>query len=687
MKNFYFRFCALFFIAFAAASFIQAQCPIFEFTDANKVISDDFNYFQANGVSKNPSTGQLCTNRYRFSGFSDGAVPYEGNSTANDYTRGLTGPGVPSNGGLYSLNGNGAIYLQSSSDDLNPGEFEMRVYNHSSETLNTLYFDFSLMFYNDGGYSTSLKVEYAQNTGSYINIFSGATPGPADTNPVLSSFPLENTINLASSMAPGDSLFIRFSMDKVSGGSGTQDEIGFDDFWLSTTPPTKVTAKEETAQKEESDGTYDLCLSISNPSMTNATTVELAYTGGNGSVDDIDNYTTQTVTFPAGSSADQCISINITDDIIQEQDESFEFTLQNISGGNKAGIGLPDKTKLTIPENDVPDIVINEVFGAPSTVDINNDGHINGVEDEFLEIYNKSNFDAHLNGWTISDNIKVRYTFGDIVLKAYNGMVIFSGGTPTGFSCQTISVGGEGLSIDNYSDNMTISDLFGTPRDNIIYTTDLPIDESLARKPDFTGIYYPHHTFSSAYYSPCLKNVSGAPLPITWLAFDAQYSNNQTLLTWQVSATDERSFYTPQRSENGTLWSDLPRVEQNSARENNGNTTYQDIDYLTPVGVSYYRIKASNPDGTTEYSQIRRIQVAGGSDRTLLFPVPVRQTLFIHTDQEKLIAKEVINSNGEVILMDHTPENSIQVGTLDSGIYYLKTISKTGSTVTRFVKQ
>lgn len=105
----------------------------------------------------------------------------------------------------------------------------------------------------------------------------------------------------------------------------------------------------------ENIGTATINVSISNPSSSNATTVEVALTGGTATNGvDYSNFTTQTLTFPAGSSANQSFSVNIIDDSEIESDETIIFTLQNPSGGTNATLGTITTFTLTIQDNDTP---------------------------------------------------------------------------------------------------------------------------------------------------------------------------------------------------------------------------------------------------------------------------------------------------------------------------------------------
>ena len=104
--------------------------------------------------------------------------------------------------------------------------------------------------------------------------------------------------------------------------------------------------------KAEGDAPFNIAVSISAPSAGSATSVQVVLTGGSGTAADINSYTTQTLSFPAGSSANQNVSITITDDALEEGTETLIFKLRNVSGGSSAAIGADSVLTLTLGDND-----------------------------------------------------------------------------------------------------------------------------------------------------------------------------------------------------------------------------------------------------------------------------------------------------------------------------------------------
>ncbi|MEE9437476.1 MAG: Calx-beta domain-containing protein, partial [Saprospiraceae bacterium] len=162
--------------------------------------------------------------------------------------------------------------------------------------------------------------------------------------------------------------------------NGSSGWSAYDNFKLEGSPigsGTEVSFSLGAADVDEDAGTYMVCVSIVNEGQQTATTVDVALVGGtatNGM--DIDMYTTQTVTFPAGSNAEQCVSIVIVDDTEIDENETLMFELQNVTGGS-ATIGATSTSTVTIIDNDkltCPDIDWTVVSPVPNTNAFSNNG-------------------------------------------------------------------------------------------------------------------------------------------------------------------------------------------------------------------------------------------------------------------------------------------------------------------------
>lgn len=140
--------------------------------------------------------------------------------------------------------------------------------------------------------------------------------------------------------------------------SGTNGDEGFGIAPSAPSADTSVQFTSASSSVSESDGTINLTFEITNEDTTNATSFDVVLTGGNGDASDINNYTTQTVTFAANSSTDETLTITLTDDLLSEGDETLTFTIQNVTGGTSASVGTNDNFELTIIDNEIAPALI-----------------------------------------------------------------------------------------------------------------------------------------------------------------------------------------------------------------------------------------------------------------------------------------------------------------------------------------
>ena len=162
--------------------------------------------------------------------------------------------------------------------------------------------------------------------------------------------------------------------------------------WGGGTANTTLQFSPASAVVNESDGSVTLTVQIANPSSTVATTAQIALTDGSAS--DVANFSTRSISFPAGSSTNQTISVNITDDSLLEGTEVLTFSLSNVSGGNSATIGNYGSFSLEIDDNDIPTPVATAASNASFTGFTANWNAAAGITDYYFDLSTASNFSS-----------------------------------------------------------------------------------------------------------------------------------------------------------------------------------------------------------------------------------------------------------------------------------------------------
>ncbi|MGM0588831.1 MAG: lamin tail domain-containing protein [Bacteroidota bacterium] len=300
-------------------------------------------------------------------------------------------------------------------------------------------------------------------------------------------------------------------------GSGDQSAsiLPFDDTAFSLLDLPTVTFANSSVTVNEAVGTTTLTVQLDESNGT-AVDVDVVYKVANStaSLDDLDSYSTQTVSFTSGAQdgATQDVSITITDDSEYEGDEIAVFKLEQNTAGSIVG---PSQATITIEDNDTPDIVLAEVHSDPdaTTGDANGDGVADTDADEFIELVNNEYEPIDISNWSISDAISERFTFPEgTIFPARGVIVIFDDGTPTGyFGGAQIYTAGE-LSLNNATDDIILKNSEGTTVKSYTYTgADNDQSVVLDGTDNRSGTYVQHSSISGSVgdYSPGVTATGG----------------------------------------------------------------------------------------------------------------------------------------------------------------------------------
>lgn len=190
------------------------------------------------------------------------------------------------------------------------------------------------------------------------------------------------------------------------------------------------------------------------------------------------------------------------------------------------------------------------------------------------------------------------------------------------------------------------------------------------------------------------------PLPIELIVFDAKPNKNVVDVIWSTATEINNSFFTIERSADGI---NFEAIEIVNSKALNGNSS-SNLDYATvdpkPInGVSYYKLKQTDKDGTSKYSHIVAVNFSSTENSFNVYPNPAtagstinmylnypenKSVLVVLSDmQGKRIYSKVIiieKSNGMILAFDI--EDKIAAGmytivaTSDDTIYNKKLIVK-----------
>ncbi|MBC8083508.1 MAG: choice-of-anchor I family protein, partial [Hymenobacter sp.] len=170
--------------------------------------------------------------------------------------------------------------------------------------------------------------------------------------------------------------------------NGGDDWAAWDEVQVGSPPPALVPTLGLTAASavaSESAGTVSIPVAITNPG-TAASTVQVALVSSLGTATAGTDYlyaSTQTLTFPAGATANQTLTIPLTDDLVAEGAEYFTLRLQNPTN---ATLTTATEVLVYIRDNDTPapapvqNLTLNRLGSYQNGVAFNGNTQINSAE-------------------------------------------------------------------------------------------------------------------------------------------------------------------------------------------------------------------------------------------------------------------------------------------------------------------
>lgn len=201
-----------------------------------------------------------------------------------------------------------------------------------------------------------------------------------------------------------------------------------------------------------------------------------------------------------------------------------------------------------------------------------------------------------------------------------------------------------------------------------------------------TSIYapsYPNQTVTI--YSPNTGGFDGcfSPLPIELLVFNAQAVGDQVRLDWTTATEINNDYFTVERSLNGYDWEIVGYVE--GAGNSTSTISYVDFDPDPHSGVSYYRLKQTDYDGTFTYSDIKAVSFDPAGN-ILIFPNPAMDEFTVTSSVGSTI--QLIDPLGRIVELpfyEHELGVTFDVSTLARGLYIVRVESEQQTMVEQLI--
>ncbi|MCW5759543.1 MAG: hypothetical protein KIS90_07230, partial [Phenylobacterium sp.] len=345
--------------------------------DGGHFFQENFTGFTAAGFAPTPAAGQLDSDIWVVTGFSDGANPAFGftGAAGTDFGRGVIS-GDPVTAGIYATAagtptfGAGLLYQPTGAEGDNDGAIIARLQNTTAQTLTDFTVGFDWIYRNTGDRSSVLVFEYSTNGASWTVVADGAfnTPAAQTGQTVLGDSHAGLTLS-GVILNPDDYVYLRWRHD-ISTGSGNRDEVGIDNVVVDASPVTGgVVGISSPTITEGDSGTKLLTFTVTRTGQTDGDfTVD--YATANGTATAGSDYVAQagTLHFTAGGPNVQEVQVVINGDTAFEANETFTVTLSNLVNATgtaviqNGGVGTG-----TILNDDVTIVKTYEIQGASHT--------------------------------------------------------------------------------------------------------------------------------------------------------------------------------------------------------------------------------------------------------------------------------------------------------------------------------
>lgn len=163
-------------------------------------------------------------------------------------------------------------------------------------------------------------------------------------------------------------------------------------------------------------------------------------------------------------------------------------------------------------------------------------------------------------------------------------------------------------------------------------------------------------------------------LPIELLGFTAEPVEKNVLAKWVTASETNNDYFTVERSSNGVTFSEVGKVL--SAASSTTIQSYQLLDANPLSGVSYYRLKQTNINGSFTYSKIVAVSILENMTVSI-YPNPFDQRITVRMQETdgKLPTLRLLDAFGKntgVRMYNQDQQLILLTELLPAGIYFLE---------------
>ena len=158
-------------------------------------------------------------------------------------------------------------------------------------------------------------------------------------------------------------------------------------------------------------------------------------------------------------------------------------------------------------------------------------------------------------------------------------------------------------------------------------------------------------------------------LPVELSSFTASCSAGGALLKWITESETRSDYFTIENSADGSSWNEVGKVDAQFSSQTRTDYAYQ-ADHSAD-GISYYRLRLTDMDGTEEVLSV--VSLNCEDDQVLIYPNPTNGILYVNASVDEFSG--VFDSSGRKVneRLNVFNEDRFEVDLSDfaAGFYYL----------------
>lgn len=664
----------------------------------------NFTGLTGTGFTTIPASGELDSDEWKTSGFSDGNTTFGANYTTGDFARGTSTGGV-STGGVYIFDvggGNEALGVQPGGTDFTPGFFYLRTTNNTGSAIQEIEVSFDIYDYNDQNRSNSMIFSHSDDDATYEQIASldFISAEALDAVPSWQSTSRSTTLT-GLQVANATNYYFSWGGTDI-GGSGSRDELAIDNIVITThldnvTAPRFIT--DFPAARNVTTDNFDLVVQLDEigtayyvvlPTAAPAPDSDQVKAGENASG------------ASAGISGSMAVPTAFAEATVNIPGlvEGLTYDVYVVAEDDEVSPNLQASPSMIQIEAKLESIAITEFISNPLGIE-------NGAE--WIEIYNFGPTTVDLNGWTLKDegieNITISATSlileSDAFLILANNKTTFEtewlGGTP---DSRVIEI--STFALANTTDQIILSNSSGT----IVWSLAYDDDET---EGNATYLVYSESTDVNTYGSLALPGVvrngndnlgttlgyegnnhtadplayastqgdTGSPLdgnysvmlPVEMLSWHGNALSDQAELRWSTSSELNNMGFYIEKSINGTHFDEIAFINGNGTTNTISHYTYRDYAFNQSA---YFRLVQIDYDGTETTTEI--IYLEDKQEKKIkLYPNPIEDKVSLSGSfDEQNLWVDINDSHSKNFsgLVDWPTAKQLLLN-LGPGIYYI----------------